>query len=260
MQDDFVMFDGQSATSVVDRKVRKFITDELTSSQAAAKRAFTYVDKREQEAWYCIPTAGALWPNLAVVWNYRENTIALRELVSGTSMISAGAVEDTSDVWDLDTATWDSDTSVWDELTFRASFFSPVASVPTANKIIEYDYSYQHDGVDFNSYLERTDIALIGKDRLTGEFKADLESRKLCDRVWIKMKPGSVPIDVKVGTQDRVGGTVTWGPTETFDPSTMQYLDRSENGLLLAIRFERAMDGALDIEGFDMEIKVVSRM
>lgn len=258
--DDMLVFDGQTTTSVVDKKIKQFIIDTLEGNQSSAKRSFMYVDEKNSEAWYCIPEPGSVWPNIAIVWNFRDSTIGIRELPLGTSLIASGVVTDTSSVWNEDSEFWDDDSSVWDQVTFRTSFFNPVSSSPLLNKIMQLDVGQQFDGVDYTSYLERTDIALVGQDRLTGNFKADLENRKLLKRIWPKMKPGSSSITVTVGTQDKVGGSVTWATPQTFDPSTQQYLDNSVAGLLLAVRMESSVQGEYSIEGFDLEIEIVGRM
>lgn len=260
LPDDMIVFDGQTTTSVVDKRMKRFITKTLEDNQSSARKSFMFVHDNQNEAWFCIPEAGHDWPNLAIVWNFRENTLGIRELVTGTSLIQSGVVSDTSAVWNSDSQFWDLDASVWDEVTFRAAFFTPVGSVPTATKIIEYDVSQQHDGVDYTSYIERTDIALVGKDRLTGMFKADLEARKLCKRVWPKMKFDSAPIDIKIGTQDKIGGPVTWSASQSFNPATQSYLDFSQAGLLIAIWMGSTVQGVFEAEGFDMEIEIIGRM
>lgn len=260
MQDDFMMFDGQTVNSVVDKRLKSFITNTLVDNQASAFRSYVVVQELTTEAWFCIPEVGNEWPNLAIVWNWRDNTIAIRELISGTTAMEAGTVTDTTSVWNTDSEVWDDDDSIWDVINLRPSFFSLTGAIPDQTKIVNYDIGTQNLGANFTGFVERTDIALVGRDRLTGDYKADLENRKLCKRIWPKMKPGSNPIQVKIGSQEFIGGPVTYQAAQAFDPATQRYLDFSVSGLLIAVWMGSEDAGEFDIEGFDLEIEIVGRM
>ena len=46
---------------------------------------------------------------------------------------------------------------------------------------------------------------------------------KMIDRLWPKVAGG--PIQIRVGYQMEVGGSVTWGPYFDFDPSTQTFAE-----------------------------------
>jgi hypothetical protein len=97
-------------------------------------------------------------------------------------------------------------------------------------------------------------LALVGSDR-EGNPKVDFEKRKLLRRLWPKVTGDA--ISVRVGSQDVLGGAVTWEDAQTFTPGTDEYLDFTTNGKLLAVHFTSAADGNWELHGYDVDIEVL---
>jgi hypothetical protein len=113
------------------------------------------------------------------------------------------------------------------------------------------------------SFLERTGLAVIGKDR-QGEPKVDYSSRKQISRVWPKITgTGASQVKVQVGKQEEIDGSVTWSLPKNFDPS-VRYLDFDDedavSGRLNAIRLESTVDLPWQCEGVDLELNVLGEM
>lgn len=257
---DLVLFDGQSTKSVLDRKWKKFLSTDI--DPAVAGRSFMFALERENEAWFCYPQVGNKFPNVALVWNWRDDTIAHRTLGELISFAAIGPVVISGDPWDLDTATWDSDATIWDLIQFRANYFDILAAVPAetlgGSKLLELNITQQFDGVDYNAFVERQDIALIGQDRVTGAFKADFENRKLANRIWPHVE-GS-PLYVTIGSQEVLGGVITWEPSQLFTPGVDNYLDFTVNGMFIAVRFESFTAGEWKLDGYNMEIQPLGNL
>ena len=97
----------------------------------------------------------------------------------------------------------------------------------------------------------------MGQDR-QGNPKADFSQRLLAKRIWIKATGD--PFDVKLGSQEIEGGTLTYAAAQTFTPGTDRYLDFTVNGRLLAVRFESAGDVDWELGGYDLELEVLGAL
>lgn len=257
--DDLIVFDGQNTQSVLDKRWKKYLANNIDIN--VNERSFVFTLERTTEAAFCYCEPGHVHPNMAILWNWKENTLSHRELGGDTPMITTGPVQIFGDIWDLDSATWDSDATMWDLSQFRASAYNILGVQPgvdaASSKILEFAVGQTFDGVDYTAYVERTDIALIGQAR-DGAPKADFTVRKIVGRV--KPRIIGAPVLVSVGKQEVLGGGVTWSPTQLFTPGVTQFLDFDVNGLLIAIRFESSVPGEWELAGFDMNIEPLGEL
>lgn len=253
--DDLIVFDGQSTDSILDKKWKQYLASHIDPS--VAQRSFTFALERNTEVFFFYPELGNQFPNMALIWNWKDNTITQRDTAELISSAAVGPVTIAGDPWDLDTSTWDSDTTIWDLQNFRASAFDMLGSFPgvdlATSKLMQLGVTQQMNGVDFTAFVERTDIALIGEDRVNGGFKADFEMRKIMKRIWPRVE-GS-PVLVSVGSQETLGGGVTWEPQQLFTPGVDKYLDFLVNGRLIAVRFESSTQGVWYLDGYNLEIE-----
>ncbi len=68
------------------------------------------------------------------------------------------------------------------------------------------------------------------------------------------------PCEVRVGSQEEVGGVTTMEPAQTFTPGVDQYLDFITAGKLLTVRFQPSNDVAWQVHGYDLEIEVLGEI
>lgn len=250
--DDLVVHNGQEARSVVNRFWRQYINNNMDTTNF--DRSFTFINSLRTEAWFCFPLTDSTWPNVAVVWNYDTGAIGQRTLAD-TSFLAAGVVDDLDNTqWDQDTASWASDDDPWNREEFGPQGRDILAADPTNTKLFQFDKTNQFNGTSFTAFVERQGLALVGQDR-EGNPKVDFERRKLLRRIWPKATGDA--ISVKVGSQDVLGGTVTWETAQTFTPGTDEYLDFTTNGKLLAVHFTSAADGHWELHGYDVDIELL---
>lgn len=245
-QDDILVHNGQEPTSVGDKRMRRSIFASIDSTYYV--NSFTFHNPREKEAWFCYPESGSQQPNVAAIWNYRDNTLQLRDFRGSNA--ETGAITDaTADTWTSTSGDWSTDPDPWSSEGRQRT----VVAVPGETKILLLDNTEQFDGSSFTAFVERTGLGVLGKSR-TGQPKADYTTRKLVTRVWIKML-GLAILTVRIGMQEIRGGTVNWGPEKTFDPTTDQYLDfEVGDGRLIAIRFSTSSDVSWRLESYELEI------
>lgn len=104
--------------------------------------------------------------------------------------------------------------------------------------------------------MERTGLALIGQDRITGALKADNEAMKLAHRIWPKAT--GTPFYVQLGAQELINSPVVYEPQQLFTPGVDKYLDfLPVNGRFIAIRVDWQGAGATELSGYDLPITIL---
>jgi hypothetical protein len=181
-----------------------------------------------------------------------QEPITFRDFTGMTSAIGA-FTDATVTSWDSLTNTWDQQTRSWDQQERRRVLFGD----PTAVKIFNLDSGYAFDLITPTSFVERTGLAIIGKDR-QGAPKVDYGSRKLISRLWPIIR-GNAVVMVRVGAQEELEGPVVWSPPKQFDP-VQKYLDFEISGRLNAIRFDSTDNNPWQIEGCLVDVIVVGKL
>jgi hypothetical protein len=193
---------------------------------------------------------------LALVWNWKTNVVGVRQLADISFMASGVVDSSISGSWDADAGSWDADLSEWDGEQFGPGALGQLAFDPVNTKLLNIDATNQFSGTSMTAYVQREGLAIVGRDR-GRQPKVDIDSIKLCSRIW--PKTSGDPIDIRVGSQDVPGGTITWNDAQTFDPSTDNYLDIAVSGRLLAVDFRSTGDVAWAVEGYDLDLELMGR-
>lgn len=254
--DDLIVHNGQSAESVIDKKWKRFINTNLDPDNFAA--SYIVHNPVEGEMWFCFPEVGNTFPSLAITIGIKSGTVGVRELAEA-AFIGTGVIDESvsGEDWNSDSGQWNDDTSQWGTRDFFPHTQGLLQCDPTNTKLFKMDATNQLNSVNMTSFVEREGIALVGTDR-QGNPKVDIGARKFCRRVWIKASGG--PFEVRVGSQQDIGGAITYESAKTFTPGTDEYIDAAVNGPLLAIRFQSSTDVAWELHGYDMEIEVIGQI
>ena len=76
--EDIIMFDGNQAQSLLHNRLRSRFAQTL--NEDARNKSFAVDNKIQSEVWFCVAEQGFDEPNMAYVYNYRDNSWALRDL------------------------------------------------------------------------------------------------------------------------------------------------------------------------------------
>lgn len=247
--DDVIAHNGQTLESVIDKNNRKYLQRDIDSNNYI--NSFCVDNPAQREAWFCYPAAGAEYPNKALVWNYNENTIQFRDFV-GNYAISGSADLASGAAWSTLSNTWEEATSPWSAEGRR----QVLVSDPNETLIYMLDSGESFNGEAITCFLERKSLAFVGKDR-QGQPKADFQSMKLCTRLWPKIV-GLATVTVRLGVQDNYNAEVSWSAPQEFNPVIDTFLDFTVTGRLYAIRFEATTDLPLQIDGYTLEVELIS--
>jgi len=247
-QGDVVVHDGISATSVLSKKWRRWISANVASASVA--KSFVVTNPNREEVWICIPIDEGTAPNVAIIWNYRSGAVGIKDLPTA-SMIASGIVDpDVQEDWE-DPESWASDTTAWGELLYKNTERGMLMASIANTKLYKLDQSNENDTAAQSSFLQRTGIGIPFKQGMPPDFT----SYKFIRGIWPRVE-GSLGgvVKIRVGTQDIINGPVTWGPYQNFIIGTTQRIDVLMSGRLLAI--ELASDTVLEWRWYGYELDV----
>ena len=249
--DDIIFHNARTAESILDKRMRKFLNSNLDSTNYG--RSYMTIDKRNDEALFCFPENGESFPSLAIVWNYKDDTLGVRDLINA-AFINAGVISETAEsgTWDDAIGSWDDGVGPWNEQQFNPQEVDLLQCNPIDLRFLHLNQTNQFNDVNFNSVLERTGLAIVGVDR-NNRPVINVTKRKLATRIWPRMSGG--PVDIQLGAQEEIGGTVTWQAAQTFTPGSDNYLDFTANGRLLALKIASSADVAWAMEGYDINVE-----
>lgn len=250
--EDIVIHNGQSAESVLTRRMRRWLSNAISAEHY--KRSFMVRHVYRRESWFCFPEEGNDWPNLAIVYDWDGGTTTVREIAQRSSYIAAGRVLSPDiGVWDDDSDIWNVDSEVWDASAHPPYQFRLLQASPETGKLFFLENGLDCDGANIPSFVERTGLAIYGKDR-EGNWKADITKMKLIRGLRPKIDGG--PIYAQVGMQQVVGGPITWAAEQLFSSSDFK-LDFLLSGRLVAVRFRCASNSTWALNGYDLDIELL---
>jgi len=241
--DDIVLCDGQTVKSVTTRKMRRYIYNAIDPTHWA--NSFVVLNQPHSEVWFCFPRSGKMYPNLAVTWNYKENTFGIRELPE-TPHIARGIVNPSDTVTWADSGSWDSDLESWDSNVYNPAQSRLMLAEEDATKLQLLDTTNQFDSSHYTSYVERTGIHLDDPSLIKLVKKVHLNMDKTGD--------ASGNVEIMVGASNTPEGAVTWAGPYSFDPETQNKIDTLVSGKYLALRIQSSTNVGWRLNSYAMDV------
>lgn len=255
---DLIVHDGNSAQSVVTGKMRKFMRD-ITTEQIST--CYVCTNPAMDEAWLCWnnQSSGEPWATVALVYNYKENTLALREL-GNYRFIQSGRVDPVAvngDAWSARSESWDDSGVAWLEYD-QIPEYQRLLAVGDG-KITWVDGQASPLGTGF---LERTYIGIPTR----ADKAPDLSAMKFVRRVWPRLtgEPG-MRLLVTFGSADSVAEDIRWRAPLEFIIGTTRKFDITLSGKVMAVRIECPATtppavGLWKFNGMDIDVKATGEM
>lgn len=254
--DDIFVHNGQTLQGLLDDRMRRFVFSEMDDTNY--RRSFIGHNPNFSEVLFCFPERGTDLCTLAVVWNYKNNALGIRELQNIAHM-SFGEVEEPNDddIWDSDEEEWDLDEEVWDAGLFAAMRTRVAMAGTLGNSLDVMDFTNQFSSANMTAYIERKGIGFPVK----ADGPPDYTNRKFVTRIWPRLEgtAGGV-VNVYVGTHDNVDDDPTYGTAKTFIIGTSEFIDCQVSGRLHALKFESTTDVHWRLHGYDAEVRPAGRI
>ena len=247
-QDNIYTHDGNSAKPLLDTRTRRYLFNQVDPGNYA--NSFVFVNSTRREGWFCYPGIGIIQPNRALIVNY--DTLATTESDVDWQAAAVGTIQFMgSTTWASDPLTWAGESTPWDTSSRRKILLCK----PTATRLEQFDLGTTRDGTSFTGLIQRTSLGIVGRNRKTGDWITDFETRKMVHRVWPKMS--GAPVQIRIGGQEVPGGPVNWSPAVSFNPLTQKWVDLTAEGAALSI--ENSGSGGWKLDGYKLDLVTAGR-
>lgn len=240
---DIIVHDGMTARSVLDKMTRRWLFQNMDVD--AVGKSFVFKNPFFNEVFIAFAQIGSSVPDMAVVWNYKDNTISIRELPN-INHAAFGPIENgLTGNWSQDSAPWLSDLTMWNGPDFVPST-ARVLMAGNGTKLYMMDSSSSFDGVLPAAYLERRGLSFGAPEKI-----------KLVKgiRPRIVGNTGETVI-VKIGSQDDPYAEPTYTSMTHTIGSTV-----SDNclvaGRYISVRFETGTAYQWRLDSYDLDIETV---
>lgn len=254
---DVYVHDGTTSETILRGRMRDWIFRML--SDQYYKNSFVVHSVDTQEIFVCFPENGVQYPNLALVWDYRNNTTTIRDLPS-IGFAAAGRIVETGsagfvDTWDAASTSWDEDTAAWGNGEYvatnkRVAMFSRGG----ARKAYALDIGTTFAGDEYDAFFERIALPIVGQD-IKGQPIANLDGRKIVTEVWPRISADvGTQLKVRLGTQENVDDPISWTDDMTYIVGVTEKLTPYVSGKIISIRFSVKSKTSFRFSGFDLEV------
>ena len=225
---DVIRHDGQVATSIVDGTVRRAMFDNISGTNI--RNSFVVSDSRNGEVWVCMPLEGAVFPDVAFIYNTMRGKWSVRELPEQPQHIAVGQYRLTvpDESWDNDPEAWDLDNTPWDSGGARVDFYQLLEGVPdpAPGSFEAVDGQFSRNGQPVTAELRKEKIRLAGPSQVS-----------LVKAVWLETRgtPGSELLVSVAGTLSE-GEADVYGPEQSYIIGTDEKVDLYSLGRFHSVR------------------------
>lgn len=206
---DLVAFDGQTATSLAEGRVREALQDTISDSFWAATKVFRH---NPTTTLWISGSSGTARLDSALVLNWSTGTWFKKLLNHSYGLLALPVAAGDKPLTEIAVLESDvSDTSWWASILAGADTNS--------------------DGTAKTCTAERVGLPIEGADGMA-----------MVREAWLDAD-GTEPLEVTFGAQAHPDGTVTWGTPETWTPGVTQSLTPRLAGRFLAVRLKSTGTG-----------------
>jgi hypothetical protein len=238
---DLVMHSGQGLQSILEGRMRTWLRNNINATYAA--RSFLAVNIGTNEVLLCFPADASQTCSKALVWNWKDNTFAVRDL-SNVTYGSLGQVTLTdSDTWSGDTETWAEDGTTWGESDYAANTPRFIFTRTTPG-LAMFDATNKDYGTNYTATIERIGMHFDAPEKV-----------KLCRGVRPKIdaSAGTV-VSIQIGSAMVPDAAPTWQTAVDFTVGTDIEVHSFASGRFLALRMSTSSSLAWRVRSCQMDI------
>jgi hypothetical protein len=249
---DVVVHDGNTVDSIIEDRMKSFITNNL--DEVNYFKSFIAIDVDNKEAWICWPGRGQSRCTFAAIWNWARNTWGIRELPA-VSHAAQGLVVpiDASETWAGAVGTWETDTAAWGDRSSDPTKRRLLMAAPDVSKLYTANSTQKFADNNMVAYAERQ---CLGFPIKSGQ-PPDYHRMKQIDKLYPKITgtAGGV-VKVSLGVQASENSPPTYMQAQAFVIGKTQFLDfgGSEASRLHALKFESDSDIQWKMNSYDVEV------
>jgi hypothetical protein len=241
--EDVILHDGNSARSLLDKRARRWMFSRIDAT--SYKRSFLSVDYGSRQIYICFPESGSTYPNLALVWNWAEDTLHPYDLGGSKTFGTHGIIGSTSgETFDAASGTIDSEGDPFDVEHFSPFDRKMVMLAADTPKLYQFDVGETYNGIAMSCYAERTGTAIT----------EDLGTIKRVWRIWPKVI-GTVgdALVFKIGAREALSGVVAYSGPYSFVIGTDNWIDVRFDARIIDLRVEYSGTATFRLYGMNVD-------
>jgi hypothetical protein len=243
---DVIIHNGQGPESILDNKARRWLFETMDAQNYES--SFVVANPAKQEVWVCFPGVGQMSCTKALIWNWNDGTLSMRDLPNANYAVN-GVVDASTSTWASAVGTWAQQTGTWSSVSRYSVNDNRLFVASASSAIYAMDAIDSAAGASFDAYVERTGLHFDAPD-----------TRKLCKGVWPKIDGGTgTQVTVQVGASDSPAVDPTWQAAQTYTIGTSVKIDSMVAGRYLAYRVRSNDTKAWRIRSLDFDIVTQGR-
>jgi hypothetical protein len=224
---DLVIHDGNNAKSLADKRTRRWLFNRINA--ARFKRCFVVADHRNRTVKVCFPESGVDWPNLALCWDWAEDTFHVEELGGPKTYATTGIIPGTAVSFDADTGTFAEAAGTFDEETYSPFLTRILLLDSTAKRAYQDDSGEDFNGSPMTCYAEHRGLS----------FSHDLLFQKRIKRIFPKVAGAQGDIlRFYIGARSRQNEATSWTGPYDFTIGVDYKIDLRRTARLLDFKVE----------------------
>lgn len=231
---DVVIHDGFTPQSILSRRWQSYLFNAIDSTYY--ERVFVAINHRKNEIWICYPEAGYSLPNMAVVWNWKDNTVGERELPPDTAHAEWGVIDASTGTSFTDlSGSYEDQTGAFDDQSYSGAKQGLLLCSYSNNRFYRADQTFQYDGANIDCYLQREFLPLGGVTN--GRLQYEPMKIKTVYEIWpIFNAEAGTQITISIGGRFNESDSVTW-EDRTFTVGTDESVKFRTTGRIIDIKF-----------------------
>jgi len=240
--DDIILHDGANIQTIADKRVKRWFFSTLNASRY--QRTWVAPDFKNQTMWIGFCETGNDFPNLALCWDWANNSWFVRELGANMSHAAVGIVIGSELTFDGLVGSFDSQTQTFDESTFTPFSNRLVLFNAAAKAAYQAESGETFNGTTMTCYATRSNIGLT----------RDLTSIKRIQRIFPKvLGTAGDTVSIYVGSKTSPDGTTTFSGPFAYTIGTDYKIDCRVSGRWVTLKFQYAGTNTVKLAGFDCE-------
>lgn len=240
---DVIVHDGNSQQSILDGTLRRNFIGRINVNRF--RRSFVCLDVRNKEIHCCIPENGYDWPNLALTWNYGQNTLGYRELGGTKTWGAHGTVPSgISQTFDSDSGLYDAATDQFDADTYNPAALKLILWDATAKKAYQDGEGETFDGTPMDVYAERLKLGL----------SMDLVNiHRIMSVIPIITGTAGDTFDIYIGVRETLDSAIDYSGPYVFTLGSDYLIDCRLDGRVVDLRVHYRGVHSFRLSGFRLE-------
>lgn len=235
---DVIRHYANEPQSIIQGKWRRWLESNIDPSNYG--NSFVVSNRDKSEVWVCIPTTGNTWPNVALVWNWNDDTWTKIAIPSLTHA-HFGGYQPRSDTWATVSGTWASISRPWKSIDVSTRLLASSANT----KLYLMDEGDTADGSNFTATFSRVGLSF-----------GDPDTRKVHRGVTMRVDAdaGTV-LSVEGANSDDVEGPYSYSSAVTYTAGTSRKADFFVSGRFVGFKVTSTGAGQWRLKSVGHDIK-----